>query len=206
MDYIDSLEDEFFSLNGGFESQENKLTNSVNEDEEYANLIPLLLIPLIAAPVVAGGLITKDAIDKGKRKEQQRKDEKQIQQQKQQAQAQIEAKINFSPVVTLNCNELEKELAIANNTLADAYNLTESQSRQWGERKGLIEKRIFTLDCAGKKQATEKAKIEQAVGEQAIRLASEKKATQKKILLYGGIGVGVIAVLVTVILIARAGK
>jgi hypothetical protein len=193
------MKDDFYNMQG-FEDDISL------KQEEYANFIPLL-IPIIAAPLLAGGLGAAHVSKQRKEaKELGRQTQAEIQKRRAEGEQAANATISFSPVVTLNCNELEKQLAIANNTLADAYNLTESQSRQWGERKGLIEKRIFSLDCAGKKQAAEKAKIDQTVGEQAIRLAAEKKATQKKILLYGGIGVGVIAALVTVILIARAGK
>lgn len=166
------------------------------KEESYQNFLPLLAAPILG---------TSFAIGSKKEKEAQKKRQEEIARSQQASRDEYErtkGKVASIDLSNKTCDELDAAYADVINKLADQYNLNESQKKGLEEQKSLIEGKIKEQKCAEERAKAANEKIKEAEA-RLVQVETDKKAKQKKVLTYAGIGVGGLIALIVIIKILR---
>jgi hypothetical protein len=166
-------------------------------DENYQNFIPLLAAPVLGVGAIIGGK---------KQKQQDAKDAQRIAASQEAQRAEYEknkGRVAKISVDNKTCNELDNLLVSVINQQADEYNLNESQKKDLEAQKILIEGKIKEQKCEEERIKAASLKIQEAE-QKLAKVQEDKKAQQKKILTYAGIGIGGLIATIIIIKVLRA--
>jgi hypothetical protein len=173
------------------------------KDEGYQNFIPVLF----AAPALVGGILSNKKTDKNRSAasnaniaaaNRAAEESARVAAEKIKAEADKKnAELNKA-----TCDELDTMLSGVMNALADEYNLNESQKEALNSQKSKIEDKQKEKKCAEERQKIAATKIAQAE-QQLVKVEADKKAKQKKILTYAGLGVGGLILTIIIIKVLR---
>lgn len=172
------------------------------KEENYQNFLPLL-----AAPLAVGGILSNKrrnkktaASNQAKIAEKQRAADESARAEAERIKAEAEKKA--AELNNATCDELDTKLSAVMNALADEYNLNESQKQALNSEKSKIEEKQKEKKCAEERQKAAAARIAQAE-QQLVQVTADKKAKQKKILTYAGLGVGGLILTIIIIKVLR---
>ena len=165
-------------------------------EESYQNFLPLLAAPVLGGSYLIGNKKAKQAA--------KRRDEEiaKAQQASRDEYEKNKGKVAAIDLTNKTCDELDAMLSDVMNKLADQYNLNESQKNSLEQQKSQIDAKIKEQKCAEERARAANEKIKEAETK-LVQVESEKKAKQKKVLTYAGIGVGGLITLIVIIKILR---
>lgn len=164
-------------------------------EEEYQNLLPLIPAAAVIGGSVVGG--KKDRREKARVEARIRASHE-----AQRKEYEEKSRVQSIDVSNKSCEELDNMLVDVMKKLADEYNLNESQKNAFNGQKKTIEDKIKEQKCAEERQKIATLKIQEAE-QQLAKVEADKKAKQKKMLTYAGIGVGGLIATIIIIKILR---